>query len=102
VEQPRPHQQRAAAEQGRPRHGNGKRGDGEDSRRERRPKPHREGRRDDRDGDRRPREDRSRGELVHFSTEPPKAEKRKVADPDSPFAALAALKAQLEAKERGG
>jgi ATP-dependent RNA helicase SUPV3L1/SUV3 len=43
-----------------------------------------------------------RGEPVHFSTEPSKAERRKVADPDSPFAALAALKAELEAKERGG
>jgi ATP-dependent RNA helicase SUPV3L1/SUV3 len=35
-----------------------------------------------------------------FSTESPKGE-RTVADPDSPFAALAALKAELEAKERG-
>jgi ATP-dependent RNA helicase SUPV3L1/SUV3 len=35
-----------------------------------------------------------------FSTESPKGE-RTAADPDSPFAALAALKAELEAKERG-
>jgi ATP-dependent RNA helicase SUPV3L1/SUV3 len=39
---------------------------------------------------------------MRFSTEPPKGDKRnKPADPDSPFAALAALKAELEAKERG-
>jgi hypothetical protein len=38
---------------------------------------------------------------MRFSTEPPKGESRQ-ADPNSPFAALAALKAELEAKERGG
>jgi ATP-dependent RNA helicase SUPV3L1/SUV3 len=40
---------------------------------------------------------------MRFSTEPPKGDKRdRPIDPNSPFAALAALKAELEAKERGG
>ena len=44
-----------------------------------------------------------RGEPMRFSTEPPKGDKRSAAiDPNSPFAALAALKARLEAKERDG
>jgi hypothetical protein len=37
---------------------------------------------------------------VRFSTEAPRSG-AKTADPNSPFAALAALKAELEAKERG-
>jgi hypothetical protein len=37
---------------------------------------------------------------MRFSTEPPKGDQRnKQADPDSPFAALAALKAQLEGRK---
>jgi ATP-dependent RNA helicase SUPV3L1/SUV3 len=76
--------------------------DGE--RRDRRPRP--EGRREHRDRDDR-RDDRprreQRGEPVRFSTEAPRGDKRgRPADPNSPFAALAALKAELEAKERGG
>jgi ATP-dependent RNA helicase SUPV3L1/SUV3 len=67
-------------------------------------RPRREGndrpRRDGRDGPRR--EPRS-SEPMRFSTEPPKSDKRdRPVDPNSPFAALAALKAELEAKERGG
>ena len=67
-------------------------------------RPRREGndrpRRDGRDGPRR--EPRS-SEPMRFSTEPPKGDKRdRPIDPNSPFAALAALKAELEAKERGG
>ena len=89
------------------RRGNGERHEGEGQRRDRHPRPQRQGKDgDDRDGARRDRNDRPRREPrrepVHFSTEPPKTDKRKIADPDSPFAALAALKAQLEAKERGG
>ena len=48
------------------------------------------------------RQDKPQGDRVHFSTVSPKSEGRKIADPNSPFAALAALKAELEAKERGG
>jgi ATP-dependent RNA helicase SUPV3L1/SUV3 len=55
-------------------------------------------RRDDRN---RGRGDKRGGEGMRFSTEPPKNAARQ-ADPNSPFAALAALKAELEAKERGG
>ncbi len=91
--------------QRRPR-GNGEHHDGEGPRRERHGRPPRDGKDGAREGGHRERNDRPRreprGEPVHFSTEAPKAERRKVADPDSPFAALAALKAQLEAKERGG
>jgi ATP-dependent RNA helicase SUPV3L1/SUV3 len=94
-------------EQAQPQHHNkhrrhDRREDGE--RRDRRPRP--EGRREQRDRDDR-REDRSRreqrAEPVRFSTEAPRGDKRnRPADPNSPFAALAALKAELEAKERGG
>jgi ATP-dependent RNA helicase SUPV3L1/SUV3 len=63
--------------------------DGDDGRRE-----HRGPRRDDR----RPQRE-GRGEPLRFSTETPKSDKRAV-DPNSPFAALAALKARLEGKER--
>ena len=86
--------------------------DGEHPRHDRKPGPRRDGkdgsRRDGNDGPRRERSDRPRreprsAEPMRFSTEPPKGDKRnKAADPDSPFAALAALKAELEAKERGG
>ena len=78
--------------------------------RERHGTPRRDGRdRPERSGQDRPRrEDRNRGrgdkrggEGMRFSTEPPKGAARQ-ADPNSPFAALAALKAELEAKERGG
>ncbi|HVY21682.1 MAG TPA: helicase-related protein [Bauldia sp.] len=78
----------------------------EGERRERRPR--REGRRDNRERDDNRRDDRpqrqARGaETVRFSTEPARGDKRsRPADPNSPFAALAALKAELEAKERGG
>jgi ATP-dependent RNA helicase SUPV3L1/SUV3 len=71
--------------------------------------PRREGRSDRKpDGNRRDNGDRPRreprsSEPMRFSTEPPKGDKRnKPVDPTSPFAALAALKAELEAKERGG
>jgi ATP-dependent RNA helicase SUPV3L1/SUV3 len=47
----------------------------------------------------RPRREQRRAEPMRFSTEAPKGGAS--ADPNSPFAALAALKAQLEAKERG-
>lgn len=46
------------------------------------------------------RQDRGPRETVRFSTEAPRGG-AKTADPNSPFAALAALKAELEAKERG-
>ena len=71
--------------------------DGQDRpRRDGNDRPRREGR----DGPRR--ESRS-SEPMRFSTEPPKDDKRnRPVDPNSPFAALAALKAELEAKERGG
>ena len=87
--------------------GNGEHHEGEGPRRDRQARPARQGKDGgDREGGRRERNDRPRreprGEPIHFSTEPPKTDKRKTADPDSPFAALAALKAQLEAKERGG
>jgi ATP-dependent RNA helicase SUPV3L1/SUV3 len=81
---PRP--EGAAAGEKRERHG-GPRRDGHD-----RP------RRDGKDRDRR---EQRGGAGMRFSTEPPKGEARQ-ADPNSPFAALAALKAELEAKERGG
>ncbi|HEY5080805.1 MAG TPA: helicase-related protein [Bauldia sp.] len=86
--------------------GNGASAEGDGPRRDRGPRPQRDGKngghRDGgRDANDRPRRE-PRGEPMNFSTEPPKAERRKVADPNSPFAALAALKAQLEAKERGG
>ncbi len=73
--------------------------------------------RDDRGGHKRRRRDRRRsgGERpdgaqqrdaparrTRFVAEPPRKPAEKVADPNSPFAALAALKAQLEAKERDG
>jgi ATP-dependent RNA helicase SUPV3L1/SUV3 len=70
--------------------------------------PRPQGRHGKPDGGRRERDDRPRreprsAEPVRFSTEAPKPDKRnRVADPTSPFAALAALKAELEAKERGG
>jgi ATP-dependent RNA helicase SUPV3L1/SUV3 len=55
------------------------------------------------DGRDRPRREPRAGEGMRFSTEPPKGDPRtRQADPNSPFAALAALKAELEAKERGG
>ncbi|MCR4281516.1 MAG: helicase, partial [Bauldia sp.] len=55
------------------------------------------------DGKDRPRREKQSGEAMRFSTEPPKGDRQnKVPDPNSPFAALAALKAELEAKERGG
>ncbi len=81
-----------------------KEGDGE--RRNQRPRAQqgrdRDDNRRDRGGDRPRREPRS-SEPMRFSTEPPKGDKRnKPIDPSSPFAALAALKAELEAKERGG
>jgi ATP-dependent RNA helicase SUPV3L1/SUV3 len=61
-------------------------------------------RREREDGPRRERHDGPRrersAEPARFSTEPPKRDRP--ADPNSPFAALAALKAELEAKERGG
>ncbi|MEJ0013893.1 MAG: helicase-related protein [Bauldia sp.] len=71
----------------------------------RRPRP--EGRRERNDGGRdrgdRPRREPRSAEPMRFSTEPPAGDKRnKPIDPTSPFAALAALKAALEAKERGG
>jgi ATP-dependent RNA helicase SUPV3L1/SUV3 len=53
-----------------------------------------------RSGRDRPDRDRRPSEGLRFSTEAPKGERK--ADPNSPFAALAALKAELEAKERGG
>jgi hypothetical protein len=76
----------------------------DNERRDRRQRP--EGRREHRDRDDR-RDDRprrgERPEPVRFSTETPRGDKRsRPADPNSPFAALAALKAELEAKERGG
>jgi ATP-dependent RNA helicase SUPV3L1/SUV3 len=72
--------------EGRPRH-DGRRGNRED--------------RDERQQrDERPRRE-SRSEPVRFSTEPPKGDRRnRPVDPTSPFAALAALKAELEAKEK--
>jgi ATP-dependent RNA helicase SUPV3L1/SUV3 len=94
-------QQQPAQQRQQHRHG---REDGE--RRDRRPR--REGRRDNRERDDNRRDDRAprqaRGaETVRFSTEPSRGDKRsRPADPNSPFAALAALKAELEAKERGG
>jgi ATP-dependent RNA helicase SUPV3L1/SUV3 len=61
--------------------------------------PRRE-RSDHRDGSRRDSRPPRSAEPTRFSTEPPKRDRP--ADPNSPFAALAALKAELEAKERGG
>src|SRR5208282_5856123 len=46
------------------------------------------------------RRDDQRGGERNFAEKPPRREK--VADPDSPFAKLAALKAELEAKNRKG
>ncbi len=66
-------------------HGRGRRG------RPRRGKP---------GGPGKPRPER-RPEPTRFSTETAKPSRERVADPNSPFAALAALKAELEAKERG-
>jgi ATP-dependent RNA helicase SUPV3L1/SUV3 len=70
-------------------------------------RPRRDGRRGNRENrdERTQRDDRprreARGEPVRFSTEPPKGDRRnRPVDPTSPFAALAALKAELEAKER--
>jgi ATP-dependent RNA helicase SUPV3L1/SUV3 len=64
------------------------------------PKPGRPPRSGQRSGQRPDRPDRPprSAEVVRFSTEPPR---NRQADPNSPFAALAALKAELEAKERG-
>ena len=83
--------------------------DGKDGERPRYAGPRREGnegpRREGKDGPRRERSDRPRreprsAEPMRFSTEPPKGDKRnKPVDPDSPFAALAALKAQLEGRK---
>jgi ATP-dependent RNA helicase SUPV3L1/SUV3 len=78
----RPRRDGDSANEGRERHAN-RRDD----------RPRRSGR-DRSDRDRRP------SEGLRFSTEAPKAERKP--DPNSPFAALAALKAELEAKERGG
>jgi ATP-dependent RNA helicase SUPV3L1/SUV3 len=96
----------------RDRHGGGERTDGD---RPRRDGAHR-GRPQGKDGHRpesdsgprrersgrpdRPRREPRSSEPTRFSTEPPKRDRP--ADPNSPFAALAALKAELEAKERGG
>ncbi len=56
----------------------------------------------DRDGRRDRQERREGGGAARFSTEAPKTDRRnKTADPNSPFAALAALKAELESKDRG-
>jgi ATP-dependent RNA helicase SUPV3L1/SUV3 len=76
-------------DRGRPRHGRPRRDDRDARSR--------------RDGNDRPRrEKRSGGEPMRFSTESaPHDRQNKVADPNSPFAALAALKAELEAKQRG-
>jgi len=85
----------------------GQRGDEErrGGRRER--PPRQDGRRGDRGDDQdRQRESRSRrepqGQPLRFSTEPAKSDKRGAIDPNSPFAALAALKARLEGKEQDG
>src|SRR5262249_55897927 len=76
---------------------------------ERRPREHRPDRRSERQGDR---SERPRGERPHFPKDRsefkdrhdygPRREREKQPDPNSPFAKLAALKAQLEAnaKER--
>jgi len=86
----------------------GKPGGEENGERQRNRRPRQEGRRDREDGDkpRHERNDRSRRDghrdTVRFSTEPPPGDRRnRPVDPTSPFAALAALKAELEAKERG-
>ena len=83
--------------------------EGQDGDRPRYAGPRREGkdapRREGKDGQRRERSDRPRrepraAEPMRFSTEPPQGDKRnKPVDPDSPFAALAALKAQLEGRK---
>ena len=90
-----------------PRHGRNREEDGEKrGRHDGRPRHEgRRGNREDRGGERGEGNDRqrreARNEPVRFSTEPPKGDRRnRPVDPTSPFAALAALKAELEAKER--
>ena len=98
--EPRPQAGHSAPEGGRPerpaREGGGRPFPDRNARPE-----HRGPRRDDRPrGDRpdRPREDRGRPERPRFEERRPERRERPV-DPNSPFAALAALKAQLEAKD---
>ena len=94
------------------RHDRPERKEGDRPRHERKAGPRRDGkdgpRREGRDGPRRENGDRPRreprsAEPMRFSTEPPKGDKRnKPIDPNSPFAALAALKAQLEGRKPEG
>jgi ATP-dependent RNA helicase SUPV3L1/SUV3 len=80
---------------GRPRGERRERRAGDDGDDRQRGRDHRPRRQDDR----RPQRE-NRGEPLRFSTEPPKGDKRGGIDPNSPFAALAALKARLEGGER--
>ena len=88
------------------RHARNERPEGERPRRSGKPRHRRDGKGEDArpDAPHRERRDRPRHERsqqpTRFSTEPPKRDR--AADPNSPFAALAALKAEMEAKERGG